>query len=101
VVIRFWKGRARPDHANAYRTHFTTGVLPKLRRIDGFVSAQLLERRSGDLVEFLVMTEWASWEAIRRFAGEEPGRAVVEPDAQRMLADYDATVDHFERARLE
>lgn len=42
------------------------------------------------------MTEWASWEAIRAFAGDDPGHAVVEPDAQEMLLDYDRTVEHFE-----
>jgi heme-degrading monooxygenase HmoA len=80
-----------------YRAHFGSEVLPRLRRVAGFLSAQLLERRVGDRVEFLVMSEWASWEAVQRFAGDDPGRAVVEPEAQRMLLEYDATVEHFER----
>jgi heme-degrading monooxygenase HmoA len=97
MVIRFWRGRASPERAHLYRTHFESEVLPRLRRIAGFLSAQLLERRLGDRVEFLVMSEWASWEAVHRFAGDDPGRAVVEPEAQRMLLEYDATVEHFER----
>jgi len=97
MVIRLWRGRASPDRAGLYRTHFTTEVVPKLRRVAGFLSAHLLERRLADRVEFLVMTEWASWEAIRQFAGDDPGRAVVEPEARQVLLEYDATVEHFER----
>ncbi len=97
MVIRFWRGRAASDRADRYRGHFASAVMPKLRHIEGFVSGALLERRLDDRVEFLVMTEWASWEAIRRFAGDDPTRAVVEPAAQLMLVDYDSTVEHFER----
>lgn len=97
MVIRLWRGRASPHRAHLYRTHFGSEVLPGLRRIEGFLTAQLLERRLDDRVEFLVVTEWASWEAIRRFAGDDPGRAVVGPEARRMLLEYDATVEHFER----
>jgi heme-degrading monooxygenase HmoA len=97
MVIRLWRGRAALDRADLYRRHFRSEVLPKLRDIEGFLSADLLERRLGDRVEFLVMTEWASWEAVRRFAGDDPERAVVEPDARRMLLEYDATVEHFQR----
>ena len=98
MVTRFWRGRAAADRAGLYRTHFTSEVVPRLRRTTGWLSANLLERRLGDRVEFLVVTEWASWEAIRRFAGDDPDRAVVEPQARRMLLEYDATVEHFERS---
>jgi heme-degrading monooxygenase HmoA len=96
MILRLWRGRAAPEMAAAYRTHLTQVVWPKLREIDGFVAAQLAERERAGRVEFLVMTHWSSWDAIRAFAGDEPERAVVEPDARRVLADCDEHVDHFE-----
>jgi heme-degrading monooxygenase HmoA len=98
MVIRMWRARATPDQAGVYRTHFTDEVMPKLRRIAGFISGQVLERRLADRVELLVMTEWASWDAIRQFAGDDPGHAVVDSHARQMLLEYDATVEHFERS---
>jgi heme-degrading monooxygenase HmoA len=98
MVVRMWRARAAAGQAADYRNHFTSEVMPKLRRIGGFISGHLLERRLADRVELLVMTEWASWDAIRQFAGDDPDRAVVDPHAQQMLLEYDAVVEHFERS---
>ena len=96
MIVRLWRGRAAAQMAAAYRTHLTSAVWPELREIEGFVSAQLAERERAGVVEFLVITTWSSWEAIQAFAGTEPDRAVVEPEARRVLVDFDEHVEHFE-----
>jgi hypothetical protein len=45
-----------------------------------------------------VLTLWDSMEAIRRFAGPEPNKAVIEPEARAALASFDEYVTHFEVA---
>ena len=35
-------------------------------------------------------------EAVRKFAGEEPEKAVVEPEARAVLTAFDESVTHFE-----
>jgi heme-degrading monooxygenase HmoA len=47
-------------------------------------------------VEFLVLTRWASMDAIRAFAGDDVGKAVVEPEAVQALLSFDRTVQHYE-----
>jgi len=47
-------------------------------------------------IEFVVLTLWESMEAVRRFAGDEPEKAVVEPQAQAVLTSFDNSVTHFE-----
>jgi heme-degrading monooxygenase HmoA len=96
MVMRLWKGRARPESADAYQQHVVTRVFPALKKLPGFLGARVLRRPSGDRVEFLVMTEWESLDAIRAFAGDPIDRAVVEPAAQAVLSDFDDRVDHFE-----
>lgn len=96
MIVRLWRGRVRPDQFGAYRSHLTRTVWPVLQGIDGFVSVRLFERPVADLIECFVMTEWTSWSAIRAFAGDDPSRAVVESAAQRVLAEYDDHVEHFE-----
>lgn len=93
MIARLWRGRARTaKDADAYQRHVTTRVLPELKGIPGHRSAQVLRRKE----EFLVITYWESMDAIRRFAGEDPERAVVEPEARAVLAEFDDVVRHYE-----
>jgi heme-degrading monooxygenase HmoA len=81
MIIREWRGRARPSDAEAYPKHFRQNVIPELRHVPGFIGAQLSRRRLDDKIEFLVLTRWQSMEAIRAFAGMDAEKAVVEPGA--------------------
>jgi hypothetical protein len=47
-------------------------------------------------MELLVISRWASIEAIKAFAGSHPERAVVEPGARAVLTEYDDFVTHYE-----
>lgn len=97
MILRLWKGRTTPDKADAYEHHATGVVFPKLRGIPGYLGGRVLRRRTAaGQVEFLVLTEWVSWDAIRAFAGDSPEIAVVEPAARAVLADFDEQVLHFE-----
>ena len=94
MIVRAWHATATPAGADAYHRHFTRSVLPALRRIDGYQGAYLLRRNHDTRVELQVLSLWDSLEAIRRFTGATLDRAVVDPDAQAVLADYDTTVAH-------
>jgi heme-degrading monooxygenase HmoA len=78
------------------RRAFQTQGAPELERIEGFLDASLLRQIGSDDVEFLVLTRWASMDAIRAFAGDDVARAVVEPDAIAALVSFDRTVRHYE-----
>ncbi len=96
MIVRAWRGRAPSSNPVAYIEHFRRNVLPELRRIKGFLGASLLrEDRLGE-VEFLVLTKWASMDAIRAFAGDDVSRAVVEPGAVAALVGFDQRVQHYE-----
>ena len=100
MIARVWRGVAQGrSNAEAYLRHLTANVLPALKAIDGHREARVLRREEGGRVEFLVMTFWDSMAAIRRFAGDDPERAVVEPEARAVLAEYDDGVRHYEVER--
>jgi heme-degrading monooxygenase HmoA len=96
MIIREWRGRADPDRADNYPRHFRDVVVSELRGIPGFLGASLSRREQDGRIEFLVLTQWRSMEAIRAFAGSEPGKVLVEPGALAALADFDETVRHYE-----
>jgi hypothetical protein len=45
---------------------------------------------------FVFTSRWDSWEAIRAFAGPEPGKAVYDPEDRDYLLAVDPNVEHFE-----
>ena len=93
MIARLWRGLAgTPAGADAYQQHVTTQVLPALRGIEGHRGARVLRHDQ----EFIVVTFWESMDAIRKFAGADPERAVVEPEAQAVLTSYDQRVKHYE-----
>lgn len=98
MIVRIWKGQTTPDNAAPYLRHVTAHVLPALCGIPGYLGGRVLRRETGGRVEFLVLTHWNSWDAIRAFAGDHPDMAVVEPAARAVLEEFDGFVRHFEVA---
>ena len=96
MILRMWRGRSSANKADEYIHHARDKVFPKLRAIEGNRGAYLLRRMSNGAVEFVVLTLWESMEAVRKFAGAEPAKAVVEPEAQSMLSQFDEFATHFE-----
>ena len=70
-------------------------LLPCLRAIEGHRGAYLLRRAVEEAVELVVLTLWESMGAVRKFAGVEPEKAVIEPEARAMLTSCDESVTHF------
>jgi heme-degrading monooxygenase HmoA len=83
MIVRTWVAYARPGNARAYREHVKGAVLPQLRKLEGFLGLSVCEAERGDRVEILVISRWASMDAIKSFAGPKPERAVVDPGAGR------------------
>lgn len=95
-ILRLWRGRATAAKAGDYVRHATETVFPQIRSLPGYRGAYLLRRSVGNGIEFLVLTLWASMDAVRKFAGPDPEKAVVEPAARAALSDFDETVAHYE-----
>jgi heme-degrading monooxygenase HmoA len=74
-------GRSTPEKSGEYVQHATSRVCPTLRAIAAHRGAYLLRRAVGGAVELVVLTIWESMESVRKFAGDEPEQAVVEPEA--------------------
>jgi heme-degrading monooxygenase HmoA len=96
VISRQWRGLAKPGHADMYVEHLRTQTFPALRRLAGFKGAAILRRDVAAGVEFLVITEWESVEAIRAFAGANVDDAVLPPEVDAMMIEYDRRVRHYE-----
>jgi heme-degrading monooxygenase HmoA len=101
MIVRLWSARTSQAKSHAYLQHFSSAVLPALRKVGGYVSSTVLTRPSSNETEILVMTLWESFSAIDAFAGRDRDAAVVAPEAAALLTDYDRRVRHFEVATAD
>jgi uncharacterized protein YciI/heme-degrading monooxygenase HmoA len=96
LIARMWRARSILEKVGDYVQHATEHVFPALRAIEGHRGACLLRRTVDGAVDLVVITFWDSMEAVRRFAGANPEKAVVEPAARAALTQFCDTVEHFE-----
>lgn len=96
MICRLWRGLTRPEQADHYVEHLRRSTLPQLRELPGFVDASVLRREVDRGSEFVVVTRWVALKSIEQFAGADFTVAVVAPEVQRMMIDYDRTVRHYE-----
>lgn len=101
AIVRTWSATASSAGADDYSRYFAGTLLPQLRELPGFIGAYLLRRELDagtaaevGTAELTAHTFWESQAAIRAFAGEDVTVAIVEPEAQAMLLDFDRTAAH-------
>lgn len=96
LVARTWRGATRAEDADAYVTFLHRTGFHEYRSTPGNRGVIGMRRIRGDKAEFLLLTLWDSMEAVGRFAGKEPERAVFYPEDEQFLVERDDHVDHFE-----
>ena len=94
MIMRVWHGWTRRKDADAYDDMLRNRILPGIHRIDGYKGSWLLRRDGDDETEFITITTWDSWDAIKRFAPD--GHAVIDPKADSLLTHYDYDSVHYE-----
>jgi heme-degrading monooxygenase HmoA len=96
MIMRTWRGAVRADDADRYLEHQAGTGVRDYRETSGNLGVLVLRRQAGDLVEVTTVSLWASMDAVRAFAGEDPGTARFYPGDDDLLVKKDLHADHFE-----
>jgi len=96
MIVRAWLGRVRATDAPAYLDYLRRTGLADYAATPGNDGVTVLRRTDGDVTEFLLLTRWTSWDAIRAFAGDPADRARYYPEDDRFLLDLPERVIHWE-----
>ncbi len=96
MIVRIWHGRVPTSKADAYRAFLNDRAIPDYKSVEGNRGVYILERREGAVTHFLTLTFWESWEAIRRFAGEDVEAAKYYPEDEEFLLEFEPRVVHYE-----
>src|SRR5262245_54064205 len=98
AITRMWRGWADPAAADDYERFLLDELFPSMRRISGFLGAEVLRRPDGDDGAFVTLTRFESIDAIRGFAGDPIDVPVIEPAAAELLTRFDQHAAHYETA---
>jgi antibiotic biosynthesis monooxygenase (ABM) superfamily enzyme len=105
MIARIWHGWTKPENADAYERLLKEEIFPGIAAKDvaGYRGIQLLRRPlGGEEVEFVTIMRFDSWEAVKRFSGEDYELAYVPPKAREVLARFDERSQHYEiKERLD
>src|SRR5258705_1363464 len=96
MISRHWTGLAKKERANEYISHLQNDTFKQIANIDGFISAHILRRELEEGIEFLIITEWRTLDAIVEFTGTNFDTAVVPRLVQDIMIRYDDMVRHYE-----
>lgn len=95
-ITRIWHGKTRAEHAREYLNYLKQTGIQDYKKVDGNLSAKILRRIDGDICHFLTITEWESYECIKKFAGSDLTKAKYYEDDKKYLLDFEEHVAHYE-----
>lgn len=98
MIARIWRGRTAPERGDEYMAYLERTGLLDYRRTPGNRGVLVLRRTEADAAEFLLISFWEDFDAIRRFAGESPELAVYYPQDDEFLLEREPRVAHYEVA---
>ena len=98
MIVRLWHGITPAAKADAYLRYLEASGVKDYRATPGNLGVQILRRLADDQAHFLLVTRWESWEAVRRFAGDDVERAVYYPEDRDYLLELEPHVLHYEIA---
>lgn len=106
TICRLWQGRSLRTSAAAYLAYLTSDLFPALRANPGFQGYHVLTRNAMEatgsgLTDFITLAWFDSLEDVKRFAGDDYGKAVIGEKAAMLLKDYRMTAEHYELATVD
>jgi hypothetical protein len=98
MISRLWHGWTTPGNADSYEGLIRSTIFPGIlgRKIEGLRRLELYRRPLGDEVEFVTVMWFASWDAVKAFAGPDWEVSVVPPAARAVLSRFDDKAQHYE-----
>lgn len=96
VITRVWHGTTRAEHADRYLHYIEQTGISSYRNTKGNLSAKILRRIENGVCHFLTITEWASYESIKEFAGEDFEKARYYEEDKKYLLELEEGVVHYE-----
>ena len=97
-IIRTWKGWTTIENAPVYEDMLINEVFPVVKKkgVVGLEKVSISVQNKKDEVEFFLILQFDSMDAVKSFAGDNYEIAYIPDNAQRVLLRYEKTAQHYE-----
>ncbi len=97
-ILRIWKGWTSLENAPIYKDMLTNEVFPAVKKkgVDGLEKVSISTIAREEEVEFFLVLQFDSLEAVKKFAGDDYEKAYIPENAKRVLLRYENTAQHYE-----
>lgn len=96
MIARIWRGVVREADKDIYYEYLKKTGLEEYAATPGNRGVYTLRRVADGKCEFLLLTLWDSWDAIKAFAGSDYEKAVYYPEDEKFLVAMEPKVTHYE-----
>lgn len=96
-ILRTWKGWTTLENAPVYENMLVNEVFPAVKKngVIGLEKVSISTQEKVDEVEFFLVLQFESLDAVKTFAGEQYEMAYIPENAKRVLSRYDDKAQHF------
>jgi heme-degrading monooxygenase HmoA len=94
MIARSWHGRVRAARADDYFAYLQRTGLADYRATPGNLGVLVQRWTEGEVSHYLLTTLWDSFDAIKRFAGEDYTAARYYPEDDEFLLEREPHVIH-------
>ena len=97
MIARIWHGITLESRGDEYFNYVMETGVKDYRSTQGNRGVYVLRRIRNGQAEFLLISLWESFEAIRKFAGDDIEKAVYYyPKDKEFLLELEPNVKHYE-----
>jgi heme-degrading monooxygenase HmoA len=96
VIARVWRGITPASKADEYLEYLRRTGLRDYKSTEGNRGVYVLRRLTDDRAEFVLISLWESFDAVRAFAGSNIENAVYYPEDKKFLLELEPNVTHDE-----
>ena len=96
MIARIWRGETLEARSEEYLEYLKATGIKDYRETQGNQGVLVLRRINEGRAEFVLVSLWESWDAIRAFAGDDFEKPVYYPEDKKFLLALEPTVTHYE-----
>lgn len=96
TIGRIWRGVTLAAKSEQYLEYLNRTVIPTCQSAEGNEGLFVLKECQGELTHFLVLTLWASDEALAKYAGTADDVVHPTPEERDLLMAFESTARRYQ-----
>jgi heme-degrading monooxygenase HmoA len=96
MIARAWHGATPAAKADVYLDYLNRTGVQEYKDTEGNRGVYVLRRIEGDVAHFLLISLWDSYDAIRKFAGDDIEASHYYDEDREFLLELEPKVIHYD-----